>query len=185
MVRRWWPDRNPLRRRTDRIEALFAAALFVVFAAVSPASAVAAGRSTYQAGVQMARAAEHAGWRQVSAVLVKDASYPAGAARGLLAIAEAPARWIAPDGTRRSGEILAPLGANAGSRVTTWVDADGRPVPAPLTGTQITEQGVAAGITAATGVAVVLLSAWLLVRRWLDRRRLAAWDAAWRAIAPR
>lgn len=185
MVRRWWPDRNPLRRRIDRIETLIAVVLVVVFAAVSPASALAAGRSAYQAGVGVARDAEHAGWRQVSAVLVKDAYYPAGVARGLLTIAEAPARWIAPDGTRRSGEIAAPPGANAGSTVTTWVDAAGRPVTPPLTGTQITEQGVAAGVAAGVGVAVVLLSAWLLARRWLDRRRHAAWDAAWRAIAPR
>lgn len=46
----------------------------------------------------------------------------------------------------------------------------------------------AAALTAAlasAGLSLLLLGAALLARRMLDRQRLAAWDAAWRANGPR
>src|SRR6266702_1048644 len=90
------------------------------------------------------------------------------------------------DGAERHqhrGGIAASPGARAGSKVTTWVNASGQPAGAPLSDGQVARQGVAAGVVASAGVALLLLGAWLLARNWLDRRRLAAWEAAWRLTA--
>jgi hypothetical protein len=145
-------------------------------AAVVPASAVVAGRGAYQAA---ARA------EQVSAVLITGVPSPALSAHGLPLVAEVPAHWVAPNGAQHGGEIAAPPGARAGSTVTTWLNASGQPVGAPLNGGQVAGRGVAAGLLAGAGVALVVLAAWLVARRWLDRRRLAVWGAAWRLTAAR
>ena len=49
-VRGLWPDRNPLRRTMDRVEAMVAGGLVVAFLAGAPLAAVAAGHAVYGAG---------------------------------------------------------------------------------------------------------------------------------------
>jgi hypothetical protein len=41
MIRRLWPDRNPLRRTADRIEAVVMAGLLVLFLAAVPLAVIA------------------------------------------------------------------------------------------------------------------------------------------------
>ncbi len=43
---------------------------------------------------------------------------------------------------------------------------------------------IAAGILAPAGLAVVMLALVWTLRRLLDRRRLAAWEAAWTSTGP-
>ncbi len=49
-VRGLWPGRNPLRRTVNRVEAVVAAGLVVVFLAGAPLTAVAAGHAAYSVG---------------------------------------------------------------------------------------------------------------------------------------
>jgi len=42
--------------------------------------------------------------------------------------------------------------------------------------------GAVAGVIAMLGIAAITLGVWWLARRWLDRRRAAAWQDAWGLI---
>jgi hypothetical protein len=94
------------------------------------------------------------------------------------------ARWTAPDGTRHTGEVLAPLGTGAGGMVRVWTDAAGRPAGPPLQPLQVKNQATLAAILAPVLLGEVLLAAGQLAHYLLGRRRLAAWEAEWRAIGP-
>ncbi|MEU7890664.1 hypothetical protein AB0B54_34615 [Microbispora bryophytorum] len=196
-LRRYRPDRNPLRRRSDRIEAaLAAAALAAVLFAVWPA--VLAARAVYDDGIAAERAGS--GTRQlVEVTLVETASIEAtsiGAAsieaapavqangRGLPAVS--PARWTLPSGEVREGVVPAALLLRDGpANARLWVDAAGRPVAPPP---QRAETMTRAGLAAAGAVASVAVLAWAcfaLARGWLDRRRYREWEAAWAAADQR
>jgi hypothetical protein len=180
-VRGLWPDRNPLRRACDRAEAAILAGLLALFLIGAPVAALAAGRVVDGAAVRTAHA-EQAAWHQVPAVLLTGApsslAYPAD---------NAPARvwWTAPDGARRTGEILVPGSTRAGTTVMVWVDATGRLATGPLPHSQVAGQTILASVLAAVALGLLLAGAGLLAHRALDRRRLAAWDAGWRATGPR
>jgi hypothetical protein len=74
MMRRLWPDRNPLRRAAGRAGAAVMAGLPAMFLAGVPLAAVAAAGRAAANGVHAERA--QARWRQVPAVLLQDARSP-------------------------------------------------------------------------------------------------------------
>ena len=173
-------DGNPLRRACDRTEAVVLACLLSVFVIVVPLVAVITGAQAYGAGLRAERA-ERVAWHQVPAVLLVTA--PASGYAGY----DVPvrARWTAPDGARRAGDVLPPPGTRAGRTVMLWVDASGRPTGMPLQSAQVTGQAIDAAAIAATAAFSALLCVCVLGRWVLFRRRLAAWDAEWRAVGPR
>jgi hypothetical protein len=70
--------------------------------------------------------------------------------------------------------------------VLVWVDASGHLTKAPpLRLAQVHEQAVLAAAAAAVALGYLLPCAGLLAGGLLARRRLAAWDADWRATEPR
>jgi hypothetical protein len=174
-----WPGRNPLRRRCDRAEAVILAGLMAAFVIGSPLAALAAGRWAHDSAARAAHA-EMSSWHQVRAVLLTTAFV-----RQAWAPAMARARWTASGGARRTGWVPAPAGAAAGTTVRVWVDAAGRPRDAPLQRTQMDHRAVQAATLAVLALAVVLGEAGLFARYLFDRRRLAAWDAEWRATGPK
>jgi len=179
VVRGLWPDRNPLRRTLDRVEGVLVGGLAVAFLAGAPLAAVAAGHAAYSYGARAAHA-QQAAWHQVPAVLL--AAAPMYGYTGYEPVARA--RWTAPDGARRTGEVPAPPGAAAGSTVRVWVDAAGRLTGPPLRLLQVRDQAALVAIVAPVVLGLVLLWAGELARYLLGRRRLAAWEADWRATGP-
>jgi len=180
LARRLGLDRNPLRRRTDKIAAGLAAVPMAVFLAGTPVlSMVAVGWA------DRATAAEQQAtlsWRQVPAVLSQAAPVPG--AWDVSGYSWVLARWTAPDGRARAGEIPVSGALPAGRTVRLWVDAAGSP-----TGLPPGRRTVLARQTAAAVIAVVVLGSVLLClaaagRRVLDRRRLADWEAGWAAVGP-
>ncbi|WP_143082322.1 Rv1733c family protein [Nonomuraea wenchangensis] len=176
---RW--DRNPLRRRTDRLEsALAVAAVLLVLASVWPA--VLAGRAAYENGMAETRVGP-GGRQQVTATLLADAR-PTRATFGEMPpqLPLTPARWTGPDGTARTGEVAAPGLARSGTAVRIWIDAEGRPSTPPKKPLEIGLRG--AGMTLFVELVAVLLTlTGFATGRWaLNRRRYRSWDTAW-AIA--
>jgi hypothetical protein len=171
-----WPDRNPLRRRCDRVEAAIVAGLVAAFVLGGPLAALAAGRWAYDTALRTERAGE-AARHQVAAVLLTTAQE--------WSPATAQARWTAPDGARRTDWVPASAGAPAGASVRVWVDASGRPAEPPLRRSQVEGQAVMAAVAAVFAVAMLLGGAGLFARQVADRRRLAAWDTQWRATGPK
>jgi hypothetical protein len=178
-----WPGRNPLRRTCDRVETAVVAGLLATFVIAAPLLALFAVQWAYGASVRAQRA-ELAGRHLVPAVLLADPPpqtiYCCATLQRL-----ARARWTAPDGKGRTGWVPAPAGAWAGSTVRVWVASSGRLAGPPLTDSQVMNRVAFAAVIAPTATAVALLAAGMLTHWVLDRRRLAAWDAEWRATGPR
>ena len=169
LARGLWPDHNPLRRSSDRAEAGMVAILIVAFLVGAPLIVLIVWRLTLSATFTTATA-RHVGWREVPAVLLKNAPESGYYDSAV------PATWTAPDGTAHTGTVYAKPGSPAGTTTTIWVNASGRQEKWPLTPVQATTQ---AGLTAACAVpvwALICLGAGLSGHRLIDTRRMAAWD---------
>jgi hypothetical protein len=178
VLRLLWPDRNPLRRRCDRFEALILAALVVAFLVAAPLVVIATEHAVYGDAARRAQG-ERAAWHQVKAVLLdKPATF------GYSAGPEALAWWTAPGGARRTGLVTTPINARIGSTVRIWTDASGQQTGPPLSPGQVRGAAVAFAIVAPLVLGIVLLGAGITVRVRLARRRLTAWDAEWRVAGP-
>jgi len=169
-------DRNPLRRGSDRAETAMLGVLLAAFLAGAPFAAHAAGSWTYATSIREAQV-QQATLRQVPATLLQAA--PSNISN------EANARWKAPDGQVRTGQIFAPSGAPAGSTVMVWVNQAGQLTDSPLQRSQVTGRADMARALVVAALAAVLGIVGLVGRWALDRRRLTAWDAEWLATEPR
>jgi hypothetical protein len=96
-----------------------------------------------------------------------------------------PSTWKTAGAPARTGEVLAPEGSSAGTVVTVWLDASGHVTSPPPEPGQAANEPTLAALMALAVVALVLLAVLRLTRRFLNWRRLAAWEAAWPAIGPR
>ena len=165
LARRLGLDGNPLRRRTDKIEACLAALMLVVFLTGAPVLSVAAARAwvTGRSG------------HQVSAVLLQATPSVTGLVK---------ARWIAPDGRTRTGRISVSRGLAAGRTVSLWVNAAGSPTGPALNHRAVLGREAMAAVFVPAALGWVLLYLAEVGRLVLDRRRLADWDAAWAVVGP-
>jgi len=178
-----WPGRNPLRRTCDRAEAALVAGLLAAFLIAAPLLALFAGQWAYGTSVR-AQHAELAARHLVTATLLAGAPAQAISCCPLVQPLFR-ARWTAPDGTGRTGWVPVLAGARAGSTVRVWVGRSGELTGPPLTDSQALRRAILAAVTAPAAIAIALLGAGALAHWVLDRRRLAAWDADWRATGPR
>jgi hypothetical protein len=177
VARRLGLDGNPLRRRTDKIAAWLAALVIAMFLTGAPLVAGAAiGWVSRLAAAeqQMTRS-----WRQVPAVVQKAAPTPAAWETSWV-----PARWTAPSGRPRTGQIPVSVAVAAGQTVRLWVDTAGTPTgPPPSPGlAELDETAAAAAAVVALGI--MLLCLLCAGRLMLDWRRLAGWEAAWADVGP-
>jgi hypothetical protein len=184
LARRLGFDRNPLRRGTDRIEAILRLVMMIMLVAAVPAAAVVAGQRADHAALNRAHA-QQAADHLVNAVLLQQA--PATGTPDpytSVQITWVLARWQPSGLPPRTGEVLATAGARRGSTVPTWIDASGAVTNPPLDNRDITGDVCIAVIATCLASWLVLLASGALARRVLDRRRLSAWDAEWRAAGP-
>jgi hypothetical protein len=175
-------DRNPLRRGSDRAETIVIGALLAAFLAAAPFAAHAAGAWGHDSAARQAQA-QRASLVQVTATMLWSAPILTGYGSGSGFAAEA--RWRAPDGPVRTGELFVTPDVAVSHSMRIWVDQTGRLTNPPLSGDQMTGRAQLAAGVAVGGLAVVLATAGWLVRRSLDRRRLSGWDAGWLANGPR
>jgi hypothetical protein len=175
------PDRNPLRRGSDRVETAVLAVIVIAFAAAAPFTTEASGAWVH-AIAHRVQVTQQASWHQVQAVLLNAA--PSGPDKtGFLP--QVQARWTAPDGKKMTGQVSVQPGASAGATVRVWTTRDGQVTAPPLRDSQVADQVDCAEIAAVVVLAIVLTVTGLLARRALDKRRMAAWDADWRTTEPR
>jgi hypothetical protein len=175
-------ETNPLRRRTDRIEAVLAAALIVVFLIAAPALVGVAGHWTRSAGIRQQRA--ELDWRQVSAIVQRGAPAQRYYFRWPSGTVEMRVRWMAPDGQPRQGWIPVGPAAAPGSSARVWMSRSGSLTGPPLRRTQLEERIAEAEVLTAFVLVLMFFLAGCAVRCLLSRRRLAEWDRAWRAAGP-
>jgi hypothetical protein len=175
-------DANPLRRRTDKIATFLAALSLLVFLVGAPLLAISAYGWAGRVGAAEQRAERS--WHTVPAVLLKSVPGPDSFASGLFSYSWVPARWTAPDGQARTGNIAVEVGMAAGRQVRIWVDGAGRPTDAPLTARAVHARATTVALVATLVMLTALsLLAWA-GRKLLDRRRLADWELAWAIVGP-
>ena len=173
---------NPLRRRSDLIEAWLLPAGIAMFLAVAPIIPVAIG-IWVRADTAAAQRAQLS-WHPVPAVVLRAAAGPEMSDHGANTwVVWTPASWTA-DGRQRLGSIPVPATTRAGSVVKVWLDRAGHVRQPPLTAGQTGDRVVVGSLIALAGLAVLLASLVLLTRRVLDRRRLAGWETAWLSVGP-
>jgi hypothetical protein len=169
--------RNPLWRRSDRIEIVMLVGLFAAFLLGAPILAWWTAGLSYRSD-QQAIAWERNNLHEVDAVLDRTPESQRATPY------TAQASWKAPNGTPRSGPIAAASGEQPGDIVKIWVNNEGdvRSKPGgrnPVGKAALVAVVVVAGVAAATngfrrlGVAL------------LDRHRARAWQRAWSDVGPR
>jgi hypothetical protein len=156
------------------------AVLVAAFLALAPFAAHAVGSWTYATSAREAQA-QQAAFHQVPATLLQAA--PAWSLSGGGAAAQA--RWKAPDGHMRTGQVFITSVAPAGSTVMVWTNQAGQLTDSPLQHSQVTGRADMARVLAVAALAMTLIIVGLAGRWALDRRRLAAWDTDWLATEPR
>jgi hypothetical protein len=186
IARRVGIDRNPLRRRTDRVEAWITVALTTVALLLGPFVVWRAGLTAYKSTLSSSERDRHQQRFRVTATLLVDATDYLKADDGVrLRQDTVRALWTAPDGTARTGTIIPPAtGAVAGSGVLIWTDAHGNPVSPPVR-RDPTESAVMAGFATALALLALVACLRLAVRNRLNKRRLAGWQTEWTLIEPR
>jgi hypothetical protein len=175
------PAGNALRRRSDRIESAIVAGLLAFFVLAGPAAAIVAGSLTDHAMLGQVRAERS--WHRVPATLTHPHARRLQASASDWVVQSAQATWTA-GGRTHTGWI--PLAAPPGKARTAsvWVNSAGT-----LTGPPSAQADLhlAVGLAALCAVLVVAAIAFLAAvatRLMLNRRRMADWDRAWRAVGP-
>ena len=176
-------DHNPLRRPADRAEAWLRLLMIALILTVVPVTAIGCGLVANQVFARQARA-EHRADHLVSAVLIEPTA--GSAIDPYVADPETfvQARWTAPDGVVRTGQILAPAGAPAGRIIRIWVNDSGVTVDSPSGHTKVVTGAALVGVTSGLMLILMLVLLQAAARRMLDRQRLAAWDTEWRGTGP-
>ncbi|WP_027946267.1 Rv1733c family protein [Amycolatopsis taiwanensis] len=178
--RRIHPGRNPLARRSDRVEGAMLLVVVLGMLIALPL-AVFVGGATYRGQAAISEQ-QHATRHLVTATLLEAVPVPTPAADNSIVDNGSPgvrARWTAPDGSERTGAIPADPGTPAGKPVPLWLTASGDPAPAPLNSTEITTAGIVVGAFFWLASASVLVAGYWAGRLILDRRRGSQWDHAW------
>ncbi|WP_028800259.1 hypothetical protein [Streptomyces sp. 142MFCol3.1] len=175
----WRWRRNPLRRRSDALEAWIMLAAWVLIVL----SGVFAGLLTART-VERGLAVERAQWRSVAAQLTEDA-VGTGATESASGLVWAKVRWTAPDGSAHTGQARVYAGTEAGTPVTVWTDRQGRLVTKPATASQAQTRSAMVGVLVGVSAAAVPFVGGRLARGRLERRRMDQWDQEWARIGPR
>lgn len=158
--------RNPLLRRSDRIEALVVLVALAVSLIAVPLAGV-AGAVTYGARDRVYTQEAHQRHRVLATItdaLVED-----------LGVTVVQAKWAGPNG-ERSGALAVNEQAKVDGTVEIWVDSDGNPVLPPTPIWLAAAEGVGVAAVTALVVAVAMAVLVAVVRARLDRVRDAMWE---------
>ncbi|MEV6020223.1 MULTISPECIES: hypothetical protein [unclassified Streptomyces] len=178
--RLWRWRSNPLRRRDDIIEAWIVLAVWAVFAVGGSVAGLVTARAADEAF-----AAQRAEREPVRAVVLHDVPLNAPAIGGAYGRRTTAVRWVASDGSTRTGRTEVDTGLKAGSKVTVWQDGHGRLATAPQSPAQAAIESDFLGVAAAAGLALPVFGAGAVIRWQLDRRRVDEWGKEWDQVGPR
>ncbi|WP_327292517.1 Rv1733c family protein [Streptomyces sp. NBC_01198] len=193
--RGWRWRRNPLRRRSDVVEAWLGVVTALLLCTV-PLIGWWAGQSVDRTLQRVVRTQRVERSLVPAAVVQSPAAAGAGVAPGsskaAAAVAAAGAdsdprhgdelHWIAPDNSPHTAKVPVGLEVWHGDQLLLWTDRAGTLVPPPMDDATASTHAILAGV--ATGSAVgglLLMSRQLLVWR-LMRRRMDSWEREWARV---
>ncbi|WP_378742442.1 hypothetical protein [Nocardia brasiliensis] len=168
-------DRNPMRRREDRVQTLVAAALTLVFLIAVPVLVMSVGARVYHTETAAVQA-ETAKLQKVEATVTATGKAPLYAP-----IMPAKVEWKDADGVIHTDDYHSTTVVEPGSTVTIWLNGAGRIVEPPSPD-QALSKAVLLTSGALFGVVLALVGCYFTLRRALDRRRLRLWEMEWATV---
>jgi hypothetical protein len=183
-ARGWRWRRNPLRRRSDVIEAWTALIVAALLLAGAPLAGALAGWWAHDEarGAAVTQRAER---HRVRAEVTGGAPHQLPTMQGgRQHTYRVQVRWTDPATGTHTTTARVPAGTRHGDKVALWFDAKGRSVPPPPGSTAIWQHTVTVGAVAAGGAVTVVLLANAVVRHMATGRRLAEWERAWARTEP-
>ncbi|MET9503462.1 hypothetical protein ABZY42_17285 [Streptomyces sp. NPDC006622] len=183
-LRGWRWRHNPLRRRSDVVEAWTVLVVAVLVLVGAPLAGALAGRWAHQDALTVA-AEQRAERHRVRAEVVGRPPDPLPTVEGAREHRYRVAvRWTEPGGVPHRTTALVPVGTHRGDLVDVWFDARGRSVPPPPDGTAVWQHTLTLGTATASGTAAAVLLGHAVLRRVALRHRLAEWDREWARTGP-
>ncbi|MFD8225987.1 hypothetical protein ACFV16_17630 [Streptomyces massasporeus] len=182
----WRLRRNPLRRRSDLVQAWIGLGLTVAVLAATPLALFLVGDAAhrhYTRTAQLQAATRH----HTTAVLVEDArSHPEpGSAEARQTLYPTKVRFTDPHGRPHTAYADAQPALPRGTTIRVWADMDGKLTDPPLSPDQVRSRAMGSGLIAVLGVHVTAAAAYGTVHRVIRHHNLAAWETAWTTTAPR
>ncbi|RFC70733.1 hypothetical protein [Streptomyces sp. AcE210] len=180
--RRCWRWRsNPLRRRDYIVETWIVLAMWVVISLGGALVGVVTAQAAEASFAQL-RHDRHS----VRVVLVESTTRAMQTVEGETnRRVRARIRWTAPDGSVRTGRAPVDSGRRAGSRVTVWLDSNGRFTEKPPAAKAAAVEAGTLGTGAALAFGGLVFAAGRLARWRLDQRRYDRWAREWDQVGPR
>ncbi|MEU2775730.1 hypothetical protein ABZ646_23055 [Streptomyces sp. NPDC007162] len=184
-VHGWRWRQNPLRRRSDMVEAWIALVVAVLLCAGAPLAGAVAGLWAHGQARAVA-VAERAERHRVRAVVVGNAPEQLPSVQGGDAehAYQADVRWAVPGKGTRTALARVPAGTRGGDEVDVWFDRQGHGVAPPPNEVAVWQHTVTVGLCGAGGAAAVVLLGHGIVRRVALRHRLAEWEQEWARTGP-
>ncbi|MEU5521463.1 hypothetical protein ABZ759_12525 [Streptomyces sp. NPDC047860] len=182
----WRRRHNPLRRRTDVLQAWLGLGVLVAVLAVAPVAAVLVGNAARSHYEGLARH-QHQTRYETDATLTEDAPrHPEpGSDEEKKTRYPVEVRVVTREGRTRTTRAEVRPGLTADNTVRIWITADGRATDAPLTPKEIRSHTMGWALLAGVAVALTGAATHALTVLALRRRNLARWDTAWAETAPR
>jgi hypothetical protein len=174
------PDRNPLRRPLDRLHSRLVAALATTFLITG---VIASALMIYFVGGAGLRAELHQARTRHQVDAVVTATGAAASRNGVEQ--ETRLRWSDGTGRFHTGGVVPAGDDRVGARRRVWIDQAGDLAARPRTHAQTLTDTTLAVFAALTSLAILHAGAYAAVNRRLERRRMALWEDAWAATAPR
>ncbi|MDQ1072957.1 Rv1733c family protein [Streptomyces canus] len=183
-VRGWRWRRNPLRRRSDVVEAWTVLAVTALMLLGAPLVGAVVGWWAH-GDARTVAAAQRSERHRVRAEVVgrvPDAlpSVQAGRERSY----RVTVRWTEAGGAAKTATARVPSGTDQGDKVDVWFDSRGRSVAPPPDETAVWQHTVTMGACGAGATIAVILLGHSLVRGAAARHRLAEWERDWALTEP-
>lgn len=176
--------RNPLRRRSDVVEAWTALAVAVLVCVGAPLMGAVTARWAHDEARTTAEE-QRADRHRVRAEVVERPAGPGPSSRtDEQRVPRATVRWTEPGEGRRTAVARVPANARPGDTVHVWFDSRGRNVPPPVDNASVWQHSIGMGTFAAGVSAAGVLLVHRGVREAAMRRRLAEWERAWARTEP-
>lgn len=183
-VRGWRWRANPLRRRSDVVEAWTVLAVAVLLLVGAPLAGVVVGRWAH-AEAEVTAVSQRAERHSVRAeVTGKDADSPPTTQGARQHAYRTTVRWTEPGGSERTASARVPGGTRDGDVVEVWFDSRGRNVTPPPNGFSVWQYTLTMGACATGGAAVLILLGRAAVGHVATRHRLAEWEREWARTEP-
>ncbi|MFI2119919.1 hypothetical protein ACH45E_01530 [Streptomyces sp. NPDC020299] len=181
-VRGWRWRRNPLRRRSDVVEAWAALAVAVLLFVGAPLAGALAGLWAHEEA-RTAATAQRAERHRVRAEVIGDTPERLPSVGGRQAY-RTTVRWAEPGQGTRTASARVPAEARQGDVVDVWFDSRGRSVAPPPDDVAVWQHTVGVGVCVAGGAAAVLLLGHGIARHVSLRHRMDEWEREWARTGP-